>query len=127
MSTRKTQNYQLNIWTAEDEERLEEVNENFARLDGASRVVAGSYSGNGAESQTIELGFTPTAVLVVNYEGKMGYTGGSVCVYGGLALPGRNLYADLLEITEGGFIARTKQSSQFLYLNTGLHYYLAFR
>lgn len=127
MSTNRTENYQLHAWGPEDEESLAEINENFAKLDGAARVVAGSYTGNKEESQTIELGFTPTAVLVVNHEGKMGYSSGTTAVYGGLALPGRNLYADLLEITEGGFIARTKQSTQFLYLNTGLHYYLAFR
>lgn len=101
----KTTNYQLTLWDWEDEGRLEEVNENFGKLDAASRVVVGSYSGNGAESQTIELGFTPTAVLVASRH--YGFMGGGT-VYGGLARPELSVHSwqgsqAVLEIVEDGF------------------------
>lgn len=127
MPINKTENYQLHTWELGDDFLLSEINENFALLDSAARIVAGSYAGNGEESQTIEIGFTPQAVLVVKSNGQMGYSGGTLAVYGGLALQGHNLYADLLEITEGGFTVCNKTGTQFLYLNNGLYYYLAIR
>ena len=107
MSINKTENYQLHAWGEEDEGRLEEINENFARLDTAARMVTGSYSGNGAESQTIELGFTPTAVLVMDSRGHMA---NESYYYGGLALTeapvcGSFLSSDfaVMELTSQGF------------------------
>lgn len=109
MSTRKTQNYQLNIWTAEDEERLDEVNENFAAIDEAisnrCRIVFGTYTGSGGTVQTIELGGTPRAVLISR--NGMSWSG-NLC-YGGLVYP--NYPSEGAEIVENGFRLRVGGST----------------
>ena len=67
MSTNKTENYGLHAWVAGDDFLREEINENFALLDGAveeCQVVVGTYMGTGGSTtQTITLGFRPKAVL----------------------------------------------------------------
>lgn len=75
MSTNRTENYQLHVWGAEDEERLEEVNENFTKLEmaiDACQMVTGSYqgvymgsTGQGQYQQTITLGFRPRVALIM--------------------------------------------------------------
>lgn len=66
-----------------------------AALDALSKTLAsvpllvtGSYTGNGAESRLISLGFQPKALLVMTEEGYPArpYTSD---YYGGLALPGK--------------------------------------
>lgn len=66
-----------------------------AALDALSKTLAsvpllvtGSYTGNGAESRLISLGFQPKALLVMTKEGYPArpYTSD---YYGGLALPGK--------------------------------------
>ena len=66
-----------------------------AALDALSKTLAsvpllvtGSYTGNGAESRLISLGFQPKALLVMTDEGYSArpYTDD---YYGGLALPGK--------------------------------------
>lgn len=66
-----------------------------AALDALSKTLAsvpllvtGSYTGNGAESRLISLGFQPKALLVMREEGYSArpYTDD---YYGGLALPGK--------------------------------------
>ena len=66
-----------------------------AALDALSKTLAsvpllvtGSYTGNGAESRLISLGFQPKALLVMTEEGYSArpYTDD---YYGGLALPGK--------------------------------------
>ena len=93
----------------------------------------GQYTGDGAASQFIDLGFTPQAVLVFNAEGKT-CTGFNYYNYtGGLALPGApvigagNIVA--LEVTEGGFTVhnQTYGSSNSMTVNSGAHYFIAFR
>lgn len=100
MSTNKTQNYQLHTWTAEDEERLAEINENFAKLDGAIKsakdkiqIVVGSYIGDGTGYRFIDLGATPRAILVTEkrYSAQACYN---------MAIEG--IADNELEITEGG-------------------------
>lgn len=90
MSSQKTEHYQLHKWEPGDDFLREEFNENFAAIDtaiaGASRVVAGAYTGNGKASQLIDLGFQPRAVLVAEESGEI--RDGYYC-YGGLALRGR--------------------------------------
>lgn len=112
-------------------------------LAGKCGVVIGTYDGDGAESQFINLGFTPAAVLVVSPMGRMYSVSSSGGAYydGGLALPGKlvtvtdynaNTYK-ILEIAEGGFIVYTNSyrtgNGDRYYINTnqGTHYYIAFR
>lgn len=64
MSTNKTEHYNLHLWEPGDDFLREEFNENFATLDAAARFTAGTFTGDGEDSQFISLGFTPTALLV---------------------------------------------------------------
>lgn len=80
----------------------------------ALKLAAGAYSGSGAESRTISVGFTPKAVFVATADGLQGST--NSFVYGGLAVTGgpvqivfnSNAY-NCVEITTNGFIVRQKQ------------------
>lgn len=135
MSSNKTTNYRLHRWEAVDDFLREEFNENFSMLDDAARVVYGTYTGDGARSKFIDLGFTPKAVLVVNQEGQMstGYN-----MHGGLALPDSPAYhksgngqGPIVTIEEGGFQVYTiKISSSYdIYSNQngGIFHYLSLR
>lgn len=68
-------------------------------------VVKGSYTGNGMTTRTIELGFTPSAVLVMREDGV---TKDDTAIVGGLAVTGSpvissdDLYA--VAITDNGFM-----------------------
>ncbi len=68
MSTNKTTNYGLHAWTAGDDFRLHEINENFAALDRAPRMAIGSYAGTGqygsATPNVLTFDFSPTLVIV---------------------------------------------------------------
>lgn len=111
-------------------------------LAGKCGVAIGTYDGDGAESQFINLGFTPAAVLVVSPMGRM-YSVSSIggAYYdGGLALPGHpvsvtdynsNTYM-IFEVTEGGFTVysttyKVGNNNYYVYANQGTHYYIAFR
>lgn len=134
MSTCKTENYQLHAWGAEDEESLGEINENFGKLDGASRVIAGTYVGDGETEQSIDLGFTPKAVLVIHPKGEMSQ---SYSCYGGLALPGFPAIHDLggivrnsIALTETGFTVFYSYHGSYSVCTNGggyTYYYLAVR
>ena len=107
MSTNKTTNYQLHSWAAEDKFLRSEMNENFSKLDSAARVVTGSYTGDGASSKVIALGFTPRVVLITSRSGQCTT---NYDYYGGLALEGNPVYYSSgsgqgvnFEISEGGF------------------------
>lgn len=105
MSTNKSEHFQLHLWEPEDNFLREEFNENFSKLDAAARVVFGTYTGNGNSSQTISLGFTPSAVFLCKYTGEMyRYPNTS----GGLALKDAPLGsqdhgATSIKILTGGF------------------------
>lgn len=68
-------------------------------------VVKGSYEGNGMTTRTIELGFTPSAVLVIRNDGV---TKDDTAIVGGLAVTGSpvissdDLYA--VAIVDNGFM-----------------------
>lgn len=109
MSTNRTENYQLHAWGPEDEESLAEVNENFAKLDGAisnrCRIVFGTYTGSGSTVQAIDLGGAPRAVLISR--NGMSWSG-NLC-YGGLVYP--NYPSEGAEIVESGFRLRVGGST----------------
>ncbi len=87
MSSHKTENYRLHIWEPEDNFLREEFNGNFEAIDRhMARMAVGAYVGDGAESQFIELGFTPAAILVMAENGTTRYTNG---YWGGLAVMDR--------------------------------------
>ena len=134
MSTNKTENYVLHAWEPGDDFLLAEINENFARLDTATRVVTGTYTGAGTAQQTVSLGFSPKAVLVTSMRGEMNAYG---YARGGLALPGHPAVHYLggpehnsVEITGEGFtvfyLSHTSYSVSTNGKNT-VYYYLALR
>ena len=83
MASKQTSNYQLNLWEPGDSFLREEFNENSVKVDGALavhdgaladrlRMVTGSYTGNGAQSHTIDLGVTAQVVFIVPDSGTSG-------------------------------------------------------
>lgn len=86
-----TEHYGLHQWEPNDNFLRADFNKDFKTIDGAlgekSGIVTGSYAGSSAESQSINLGFQPKAVLVMENTGLAGTSGGSYSmVYGGLTL-----------------------------------------
>lgn len=75
-----------------------------------SRAVTGTYTGDGNESQFIDLGFTPSAVLVTRRDGLTAYTRGDAyeyyTFYGGIALNG-------LPCATGGYSIITIENDGF--------------
>ena len=80
MSSKKTTNYKLHQWEATDDFLRTEFNENFGKLDGAVRnlLVAGSYAGDGTDTRTISLGFTPRLVFGISAGTGGGRGGGGL-------------------------------------------------
>lgn len=136
MSSNQTANYGLHVWEPEDDFSREEINENFALLDGAVRMVFGSYTGDGETSRFIELGFTPKIVFVLPCDGSI-YDVNHSIRYGGIAgtgLPaqGESGQYQYIVITENGFELRRLHMSGGSYLydvnrKTSLYYYLVVR
>ena len=124
----RTTNYKLCQWEAEDKVRRTDFNEDNVKIDTAlaavrdrvnsltaavHKVAAGHYTGNGAESRTISVGFTPIAVFVCTDSGETYYHAFNdyIC-YGGLAVTGGPLVIrgmEVLSVQSGGFrIAQKK-------------------
>jgi hypothetical protein len=71
-----------------------------------SRVVKGTYTGDGTSERTINLGFTPKAVLVSSGNGRFsGFNENSKenLIYGGLAVEGFTATNYAVAVTNGGF------------------------
>ena len=109
-----TENYHLHQWVPEDNFLRTDFNTDFQKIDAAlaevealagskCSVVAGTYSGNNAESREINLGFQPVAVMLENSFGKRPAV--DFNMYGGLAVQGGSLnHSDTaLTITQTGF------------------------
>lgn len=94
----KTANFQLTQWEKTDRIMMEDFNRDNAAIDAAlkanadavaavqgavPKIVFGTYIGDGADSRTIPLGFTPKAVLVTTAYGAFFVP---YDTYGGLAL-----------------------------------------
>ena len=96
-------------------------------------TVIGTYVGDDAETQNIELGFQPRAVLVVSSDAMTGYqTGSWPVIHGGLALPGKPVTSGgstAMELTDTGFAVHKVSGNGYIRINnSGLtRYYIAFR
>lgn len=85
---------------------------NGTSFDIVKNYVTGEFWGSSASSRTINLGFTPSAVLVASAEGGFSrYSGASNDYIGAFAVngsPALNYYVsgnpEILSVTEGGFI-----------------------
>lgn len=111
MSSQKTEHYQLHKWEPGDDFLREEFNENFEKLDKATAgkvgAVFGTYTGDGAATRHIELGFTPRAVYLNDSQGYTAFRNYSNERFrGGMALDGGPLstgQSPILQIEAGGF------------------------
>ena len=107
------------------DDRFEEVNADIAALAGRVEVIVGTYTGTGTASQTINLGFTPKAVLV---ECSSGSRLSSGVRYGGMAMEGLPCvgHSTVVEVVTGGF--RVYQGSSVNVNDRNMsYYYLAFK
>ena len=111
MASGRTENYQLNQWEPSDPVLREEFNADNAKIDGIMgdipKIVVGTYTGDGAETRTIELGFMPRAVYLCKNNGAT-YESGRI--WGGLAVAGSPLVEEYgsdrcqaLAVAPGGF------------------------
>lgn len=95
-------------------------------------LYCGAYTGDGADSQMISLGFTPKAVLAFEGGYQLNYANES---YGGLAVSGnpaayinaQNRIYKLIEIVENGFIAYNSSSTYRANKNAARYHYIAFQ
>ena len=95
-------------------------------------LYCGAYTGDGADSQMITLGFTPKAVLAFEGGYQLNYANES---YGGLAVSGnpaayinaQNRAYKLIEIVENGFIAHNSSSTYRANKNAARYHYIAFQ
>ena len=131
----KTQNYQLNQYEPQDAFLRTNFNADNQKIDAAlgqlsqrvdgkaerteldqtnasvakkCEIYLGSYTGDGAESRNIELGFPPKAVYLCSQSGRAGEMYGSGYIYGGLVMPGKpvvmeNNIEKAVEVTGNGF------------------------
>lgn len=96
------------------------------------RFVTGMYAGNDAETQNIDLGFQPKAVLVVSSDGRTAYqTGSYPVICGGLALPGKPIISGghtAMELTDTGFAVHKISGNGYIRINNNdiVGYYIAF-
>lgn len=109
----------------------------------SAKIQSGTYTGNGASSQNIALGFAPSAIIVTDDRGGtyVGEEGGRYYYCGGIAVKGKplngvtNLGAPftVLSVYDNGFVAyyREVNGSSYIYVantnrNDNLYYYIAF-
>ena len=94
-------------------------------LEGKTEIVVGTYTGSGTDSQLINLGFRPKAVLVTNGSGQLRERESSVYYpYGSLAVTGRD--TSLLALAENGFYARNNGTGTRGNINGQIYMYIAF-
>lgn len=119
---------------------------NQGNLKNYVNVTSGWYVGNGEANRTINLGFTPTCVIVFPYNGIIfggypSYAPRTVDIYGGMAVTGKSAYtsygstiATLIEIVTNGFNVHVLSScdgsscnNASTNVNNCTYYYLAVR
>lgn len=88
---------------------ISQVNSDISEVDSkVPEFVMGTYTGDGTVNRTIELGFTPRALLVVNnYGTTFAYLSGVPQFCGGFVTqdsPAKYSGNIIVEITENGFI-----------------------
>ena len=96
-----TTNYQLPQWVKSDRIMMDDFNDAMEKIEGGLSekvgVTFGTYTGNGAASRIVSLGFRPKAVFVLS-EGYFMYWNASTS--GGLAVDGAPVQID--NLTGGG-------------------------
>ena len=104
-----TPNYRLHQWQPQDPFLRTDFNEDLKKIDQAiPKIITGSYVGDGAQTRTIPLEHTPSAVYVCTDSGSTCMqTGDSFMTFsGGLAVkdhPIHHLDTTILAVAERGF------------------------
>ena len=107
------------------EQNLNTINGSIIQLtNGKCMIYSGSYTGNGAASRTINLGFQPRAVLVENATGtryQNGISNGGLAVAGqGAVINGKKLVTVLYNGFEvyyqSGSVQTNASSTQYRYM-----------
>lgn len=135
---RKTTNYNLNQWEADDVVRREDFNADNAKIDAAIKaasdaspeIVFGTYTGDGTANRVISLGRKPKAVYVQPRTGNGGgggnYDGGLASQEYPLLYNGRDT---IVRLTDDGFMVSYQyiSNSSYIYTNATnvIHYYAA--
>ena len=128
-----TANYGLHQWEATDDFLRTDFNTDFAKIDAAlaglegdkAEIVFGNFTGDGSAVRTIDLGFTPLAVLVENADGQRGAEG--YYRFGGLLVPGHTF--TIGEIVSDGFKVYYSFETIKVMTNSAnvVNHYIAFR
>ena len=119
-----TTNYQLPQWVKSDRILMDDFNDANSKIDAAltmkCEAVAGTYNGSDNDPQTISLGFTPAAVLVLDMRSNhtaLAVTGCPACASDD---------SPAVTIVEGGFEVKDRYN-----YGTGIvhgpYRYIAFR
>ena len=140
-----TSNYQLHQWVPEDDFLRTDFNTDFQKIDAAIRaakaqaeglasskaeVVIGQYTGNGAETRIISLGFYPRLVLLENRSGDRGIEGN---IEGGMVLRGssvfysNNLTPTLLIVSNGFQVHYHVNNRSYTNTDGMIYHYLALK
>ena len=132
-----TEHYGLHQWEPNDDFLRTDFNTDFQKIDTAldkkEECVLGTYTGNGAESQEIILGFQPKALYVCSQGGLSGVEEGMYKVYGGMAMPGHPVVDQshnnevAVEITATGFQVHHEATYRRVNTNGWNYYYQALR
>ena len=89
-------------------------------------LYCGAYTGDGADSQMITLGFTPKAVLAILNGYSLNYSSDT---YGGLAVAGFPACSGgnkLIEIIQDGFLAYNSTNRLRANISDSICHYIAF-
>ena len=103
----KTTNYQLNQWAKSDRIMMEDFNADNQKIDAAiPRIIFGTYTGNGANSQLITLSRRPRALFGLPDEGISRQQSGGLVIDGEVCRYGTEY--PVLTIEDSGFKAYYK-------------------
>ena len=159
MASHQTTNFQLCQWEADDEVLRADFNSDNLKIENAlsaiktvadvaytpenSPIVTGTYTGDGATTRVISLGFTPKAVLVMPRDSELVRDSSShTYYYGGLAVTGSNAASSaagatswvctstIVAIAESGFQVGYDDGPYSSYLTNEsgtVYHYVAFR
>ena len=130
-----TQHYQLHQWEPNDNFLRTDFNTDFEKIDtaldalqtaveGKCQVVSGSYTGDGTENRSFDLGFAPSALLL---ETSTGARGNGINAIAGLALPGLSVHDGAIGLTETGFSLNHDNKYHAVNGVGETFYYLAFQ
>ena len=135
----QTSNYGLKQWESWERVTRGEVNELVAAVDaavkaayqladGKASVVFGTYTANGQVSQSIHLGFSPKALILVTREGYLDSPFQAGYRLGGIIFP--QMEFEAVYLTSSGFTVTTPEDQGQHTPNSqkySPYYYIAFR